>query len=292
MEQKLQKLFLECVNELNKIGIDILNEKQYGKIEISISKRNNKRYGCCKQEEPDKNYRIITKMGRRKVVKYERFNKHHIEISKWVMELENNVIKNTIMHELIHCMPYCNNHGTEFKKYANMINIHYNYGMKYNEICGFLMQGQFSTYYINMSIFLAYALTFTNAEVLLMFLIPVKVKWLGIVYGVMLALQMVECLSQGILLWPSVAAIAASLINFLIFWLRNGNHVHLGAKQRKRRAEFKQDIRRNPKITKHKCAICGQTEDSNPGLEFRFCSKCNGNYEYCQQHLFTHEHVK
>ena len=31
MEQKLQKLFLECVNELNKIGIDILNEKQYGK---------------------------------------------------------------------------------------------------------------------------------------------------------------------------------------------------------------------------------------------------------------------
>ena len=49
-------------------------------------------------------------MGRIKVVKYERFNKHHIEISKWVMELENNVIKNTIMHELIHCMPYCNNH--------------------------------------------------------------------------------------------------------------------------------------------------------------------------------------
>ena len=31
MEQKLQKFFLECVNELNKIGIDILNEKQYGK---------------------------------------------------------------------------------------------------------------------------------------------------------------------------------------------------------------------------------------------------------------------
>ena len=122
MEQKLQKLFLECVNELNKIGIDILNEKQYGKIEISISKRNNKRYGCCKQEEPDKNYRIINKMGRRKVVKYERFNKHHIEISKWVMELEDDVIKNTIMHELIHCMPYCNNHGEHFKKYAKIIN--------------------------------------------------------------------------------------------------------------------------------------------------------------------------
>lgn len=127
MEQKLYKLFSECVDELNKIGIDILNEKQYGKIKISISKRTNKRYGCCKQEEPDKNYKRIIKNGRRKIIKYEKFNKHHIEISKWVLELEDNIIKNTIMHELIHCLPYCNNHGTEFKKYANIINDNYGY---------------------------------------------------------------------------------------------------------------------------------------------------------------------
>ena len=129
MEQKLYRLFSECVNELNKIGIDILNEKQYGEIDISIAKRNNKRYGCCKQEDPDKGYRIVTKIGRRKIVKYERFNKHHIEVSKWVLDLEDNIIKNTIMHELIHCIPYCNNHGTEFKKYANMINKNYNYNV-------------------------------------------------------------------------------------------------------------------------------------------------------------------
>ena len=127
MNQKLNKLFCECINELNKIGIDILDEKQFGKIDISISKRNNKRYGSCKQEEPDRAYRVVTRIGRRKVVKYERFNKHHIEISKWVMELEDNIIKNTIMHELIHCIPFCNNHGTEFKKYANVINTNYGY---------------------------------------------------------------------------------------------------------------------------------------------------------------------
>ena len=127
MEEKLCKLFTECIIELNKIGIDILNEKKYGKIEISISKRNNKRYGCCKQEEPDRNYRITTKIGRRKVIKYEKFNKHHIEISKWVLELEDSIIKNTIMHELIHCIPYCNNHGMEFKKYAKLINACYGY---------------------------------------------------------------------------------------------------------------------------------------------------------------------
>lgn len=43
---------------------------------------------------------------------------------------------------------------------------------------------------------------------------------------------------------------------------------------------------------KHRCAVCGRTELDDSSLEFRFCSKCNGNYEYCQDHLFTHQHVK
>lgn len=46
------------------------------------------------------------------------------------------------------------------------------------------------------------------------------------------------------------------------------------------------------KISKHRCAICGRTEQDNPDLQFRFCSKCNGNYEYCNDHLFNHTHVQ
>lgn len=121
MKEKLDRLFKECIQELEKIGIDI-NNKDIGKIEINISKRNNKRYGACKQEEPDIKSKYIEKIGRRKIVKYWKYNKHIIEISKWVMELDEKIIKNTIMHELIHCMPYCNNHGAEFKRYANYIN--------------------------------------------------------------------------------------------------------------------------------------------------------------------------
>ena len=34
-------------------------------------------------------------------------------------------------------------------------------------------------------------------------------------------------------------------------------------------------------ITRHKCAVCGKTELDDDDLEFRFCSKCDGNYEYC-----------
>ena len=154
----------------------------------------------------------------------------------------------------------------------------------------------YSTYYVNMSIFLAYALTFPHNQVLLMFVIPVKVKWLGIIYGLLLALNMVTAIWQGLRgdlgVWFLVTAIGASLLNFVIFYMRSKSHAHLRPKEIKRRVEFRQDIRRNPRITKHKCAVCGQTDEDNPDLEFRFCSKCNGNYEYCQNHLFTHPHVK
>lgn len=146
--------------------------------------------------------------------------------------------------------------------------------------------GYFSTYYINMSIFLAFAATFPDVKVLLMFVIPVKVKWMGILYGLLLA--------YDFFIGPPYikVAIASSLMNFVIFFVTTRNRIHMTPKQMKRRVEFKQDVRRNSRITKHKCAVCGQTEDDDPTLEFRFCSKCNGNYEYCQQHLFTHTHVK
>lgn len=121
MEEKLYKLYNECIEELKKIGIDVYNPN-IGVIEIKLSKRNNKRYGCCKQEEPDENTKYYERIGNKKYLRYAKFNKHTIEISKWVMTLDESIIKNTILHEIIHCFPNCNNHGTEFKKYANYIN--------------------------------------------------------------------------------------------------------------------------------------------------------------------------
>lgn len=41
----------------------------------------------------------------------------------------------------------------------------------------------------------------------------------------------------------------------------------------------------------HRCSVCGRTNLTNPELTFRYCSKCAGNHEYCQDHLFTHVHV-
>lgn len=154
----------------------------------------------------------------------------------------------------------------------------------------------FSTYYINMSIFLAYSITYPENQVLLMFIIPVKVKWLGIVYGVMLVVNMLQCFMWGMAgqyyAWFTTVAIAASLINFLIFWIGTKSLSHLAPRQIKRRAEFKHQVREGAKQAGHKCSICGRTDADDPTLEFRYCSKCAGSHEYCQYHLFTHEHVK
>jgi predicted SprT family Zn-dependent metalloprotease len=115
----IQELFEECKKELYNIGINV--EKDC-KVDIQISKRNNKRYGCCKPDEPDKATKYNVLIRKKKYVKYYRYKKYHIEISPWVMELDDIIVKNTIIHELIHCLPECDNHGSKFKRYASFIN--------------------------------------------------------------------------------------------------------------------------------------------------------------------------
>lgn len=148
----------------------------------------------------------------------------------------------------------------------------------------------FSTFYINMSIFLAFAATYPEMEVMLYFIIPLKVKWVGIAYAVILLYQMIS---------GNIAiriVIIASLLNFILFFLSGRNMKPYSPKEQMRKQRYKKQAER-PKMqygngARHRCAVCGRTELDNPQLEFRFCSKCKGNYEYCNDHLFTHEHVK
>ena len=154
----------------------------------------------------------------------------------------------------------------------------------------YLNGSQFSTYYISLSIFLAYALTYPDMKVLLYFVIPIKMKWLAILDVVLLAVDAV----QGGLIIRIV--IIASLLNFIIFFFCNRNLRGHSPKQAARRKKFQKQISRPQNQyaggAKHRCAVWGRTELDDLNLEFRYCSKCHGNYEYCQEHLFTHIHVQ
>jgi hypothetical protein len=144
----------------------------------------------------------------------------------------------------------------------------------------------FSTYYVKMSVFLAMAVILPEMQIFLMFIIPIKMKYMGMVYGLLITLDFIRSGMIGRFV------IIASLLNFLIFFYliyRNKNQIT--TEQKIRRAVYRQEIKKVKTVTRHKCAVCGVTDEQEPEREFRFCSKCKGSYEYCDQHLYTHSHV-
>ena len=146
--------------------------------------------------------------------------------------------------------------------------------------------GYYSTNYINMSLFLTFAVLFPNVQFQLYFLIPIRAKWMGLIEFIWAAFSFISGnLAERV-------AILASLANFLIFYLSTRNYNRVSPKEIHRKQVYRQQMRQPQGVTRHKCAICGRTEKDGDNLEFRFCSKCEGNYEYCQDHLFTHQHIK
>lgn len=143
-----------------------------------------------------------------------------------------------------------------------------------------------TTTYLNFSLFFAFAAVFPNMEFLLFFVLPVKAKWLALfdgiffLYGFMFGGASTRC------------EILLSLANFLIFFLMTRNLSRINPKEIKRKQDFKKGVKILPYgKTHHKCAVCGRTEEDGEDLEFRYCSKCEGDFEYCQDHLYTHQHV-
>jgi len=168
-------------------------------------------------------------------------------------------------------------------------------GYHYIFTSGLTGRSLFSTYYINMSIFLAFALSYPDMQVLLYFIIPVKMKWMGILYGILIV---IDFMNNN---WAGKVAIIASLLNFIIFFLmtRNAgvNRIRPGQVRRRqtygRQAQGKNGSAPAPQASMpiHRCTVCGRTEKDSDQLVFRYCSKCSGSYEYCQDHLFNHTHI-
>ena len=161
--------------------------------------------------------------------------------------------------------------------------------------------------YIYWSMFFAFATINPNMEFLFWFVIPIKVKWLAILDAVYLLYNVfqyvttgIACISRGM---PSAGgqyfsvafAILVAMANFLIYFFASRDYHRISPSDIRRRQHFKKQVRdagRQNGGARHRCAVCGRTELDDENLDFRFCSKCDGNYEYCSDHLFTHQHVR
>ena len=175
------------------------------------------------------------------------------------------------------------------------------------------------TRYMLMSIFLAFTVVGGDNVVYLYFVIPLKMKWLAYIDLVLLGINFVTGHIFDRLI------IISTVVAYMTFYLINRGKTHGTLKDKRRKNQFvkakqkgykkkAKQARTNPDgtiefpgsgskiitpgtgnpegITIHKCAVCGITEKQNPDMQFRFCSKCNGNYEYCSEHLYTHTHVQ
>ena len=156
--------------------------------------------------------------------------------------------------------------------------------------------------YVYGTMFFAFAALYPNTQFLLYFLIPIKAKYLAWFDAALYIIMVVQYIMSKN--YYAIIPVVVSMANFLIFFFTTRNYRKISPKEFERKARFRRQMnagrntgntttqRGHTVITRHKCAVCGRTELDDDQLEFRFCSKCDGNYEYCMEHLFTHEHVK
>ena len=153
-------------------------------------------------------------------------------------------------------------------------------------------------YYVNMSLFFSFATLYPDMQVNLYGIIPLKVKWLALIDLVFFGYAIISPLMSGQWLWALLPIMA--MLNYLIFFWEDLMSA-LGRKsiQMKHRTSaqtinFKkaQKELRQRRGYLHKCAVCGVTDQNDPNMEFRYCSKCNGYYCYCANHINNHTHVQ
>jgi len=139
-------------------------------------------------------------------------------------------------------------------------------------------------YYLEMSIFLGCATVAGNMQILLFFVIPIRMKWLGIIGAAMVTVSTVmNCIATGSLI--PVLEPAIGLANYFIFFgisSIKGHRIQTQNKIRMKKFE-------KAEVSIHRCSVCGMTEKDEPQMDFRFCVDCS-DHEYCRNHLHNHEH--
>lgn len=164
-------------------------------------------------------------------------------------------------------------------------NLYYLIGFLCTTAAAFITGGTGASLYLNTSLFLAFARLYPDYQILLFFILPVKMKYLAWFNWFMIAYT---TLFEPL---PFKGAAIASVIGYFIFF---GKDILTNTRSTGRSYYNKQKFQSQlpKKQTIHKCTICGLTEKDDPQMDFRYCVDCEGDYEYCMPHLENHEHIK
>lgn len=148
--------------------------------------------------------------------------------------------------------------------------------------------------YINLAMFFAFAALYPDAQVLMFFFIPVRIKWLALIDGVFFVWGIATALLVGS--WGNAVLPVVALLNFAVFFAPELSGFARREQARSKQATHFHNAVRQPQREqraqgyRHKCAVCGRTDASDPQLQFRYCSKCAGYHCFCEEHIFNHVH--
>lgn len=189
-------------------------------------------------------------------------------------------------------------------------NLFYLSGVVMMDVFCLLFGGYADVSYLNLSLFLAYATLYPDSHFLLFFIIPIK-AWIFAVLD--LAITLYRVVSMAVSgLFPDCLFPLVAIANYLLFfgkdvvnvfpisWRANARRLFRGKPKNARGkpipfpgAGSYEASAASPKAPYlHRCTVCGRTDVSDPDLEFRYCSKCNGYYCYCIDHINNHTHIE
>ena len=186
--------------------------------------------------------------------------------------------------------------GTTLENYwgTPKFNIYFFSGIVLTLLYGFLIyfitgiRIQLNAEYVYLSMFFSFAAMFPDMQVLLFFILPIKMKWLALVDAAFFIMSVVTT-SFPVNLLPIVA-----VLNFFVFCggelLRAVPRRPTASTVNFRRASARIRREQKDRLYTHKCAVCGRTDTDYPDLEFRYCSRCAGYHCFCQDHINNHIH--
>jgi hypothetical protein len=139
-----------------------------------------------------------------------------------------------------------------------------------------------SSAFLEGTVFLAFARLYPDFTLMIAFILPIKIRWLALL----------QWIAYGFLFlsgeWMTRAMVLASVFNYLLFF---GRDIWVDMKHGHRRMRHQAQALKAPPRIVHKCHVCGLTSDDAPQMQFRYCSKCEGEACYCAHHQRDHVHV-
>ena len=151
-----------------------------------------------------------------------------------------------------------------------------------------------------LTIVLCFSTVSPDSQFLLFFIFPIKAWILSLIYFIYFGYIILNgILNSGY--FPQYLFPLVGFANYFLFFGKDAINLIPLSWRVKRGRKFHKPANASvvnnghkPKAAayNHRCTICGRTDASHPNLEFRYCSRCNGYFCYCEEHISNHTHVE